>query len=132
MAKVTASVPPKQSLSFSDQKTRGQIYQFITIALLIWFVWWIIDNTATNMRDQNIEFGFKFLNTQAGFGIIQSLIDYSEESSYGRVFFVGLINNLVVAFVGCLLATILGFIVGVGRLSSNWCWLTTSNRHANL
>jgi general L-amino acid transport system permease protein len=120
MAKVTASAPPKQSFSFSDQKTRGQIYQFITIALLIWFVWWIIDNTATNMRDQNIEFGFKFLNTQAGFGIIQSLIDYSEESSYGRVFFVGLINTLVVAFVGCLLATILGFIVGVGRLSSNW------------
>jgi len=120
MAKVTASAPPKQSFSFSDQKTRGQIYQFITIALLIWFVWWIIDNTATNMRDQNIEFGFKFLNTQAGFGIIQSLIDYSEESSYGRVFFVGLLNTLVVAFIGCLLATILGFIVGVGRLSSNW------------
>lgn len=120
MAKVTASAPPKQSFSFSDQKTRGQIYQFITIALIIWFVWWIVDNTATNMRDQNIEFGFKFLNTQAGFGIIQSLIDYSEESSYGRVFFVGLINTLIVAFFGCLLATVLGFIVGVGRLSSNW------------
>ncbi len=120
MAKVTASAPPKQSFSFSDQKTRGQIYQFITIAILIWFVWWIVDNTATNMRDQNIKFGFEFLNTQAGFGIIQSLIDYSEESSYGRVFIVGLINTLVVAFIGCLLATILGFIVGVGRLSSNW------------
>jgi len=120
MAKVTASAPPKQSFSFSDQKTRGQIYQFITIAILIWFVWWIVDNTATNMRDQNIKFGFEFLKTQAGFGIIQSLIDYSEESSYGRVFLVGLINTLVVAFIGCLLATMLGFIVGVGRLSSNW------------
>ena len=120
MAKVTASAPPKKSFSFSDQKTRGQIYQVITISLLIWFVWWIVDNTASNMRDQNIEFGFEFLGTQAGFGIIQSLIDYSEESSYGRVFLVGLINTLVVAFIGCLLATLLGFIVGVGRLSNNW------------
>lgn len=120
MAKVAASAPPKQSFSFSDQKTRGQIYQAITIALLIWFVWWIVDNTATNMRDQNINFGFEFLGTQAGFGIIQSLIDYSEESSYGRVFLVGLINTLVVAFVGCLLATMVGFLVGVGRLSNNW------------
>jgi general L-amino acid transport system permease protein len=120
MAKVAASAPPKQSFSFSDQKTRGQIYQAITIALLIWFVWWIVDNTATNMRDQNINFGFEFLGTQAGFGIIQSLIDYSEESSYGRVFLVGLINTLVVAFVGCLLATMVGFLVGVGRLSHNW------------
>jgi general L-amino acid transport system permease protein len=120
MAKVAASAPPKQSFSFSHQKTRGQIYQAITIALLIWFVWWIVDNTATNMRDQNINFGFEFLGTQAGFGIIQSLIDYSEESSYGRVFLVGLINTLVVAFVGCLLATMVGFLVGVGRLSNNW------------
>jgi len=120
MAKVTTSAPPKQSFSFSDQKTRGQIYQFITISLLIWFVWWIVDNTASNMQDQGIEFGFGFLGTEAGFGIIQSLIDYSEESSYGRVFIVGLINTLVVAFLGCLLATLLGFIVGVGRLSSNW------------
>ena len=120
MAKVTASAPPKQSFSFSDQKTRGQIYQFITIALLIWFVWWIVDNTATNMNDQNIQFGFKFLGTEAGFGIIQSLVDYSEESSYGRVFVVGLLNTLVVAFLGCLLATVVGFAVGVGRLSSNW------------
>ena len=120
MAKVAASAPPKQSFSFSDQKTRGQIYQAITIALLIWFVWWIVDNTASNMRDQNINFGFEFLGTQAGFGIIQSLIDYTEESSYGRVFLVGLINTLVVAFVGCLLATMVGFLVGVGRLSNNW------------
>ena len=123
MAEVTRDTPvapPKQSFSFSDKKTRGQIYQLITIALLIWFVWWIVDNTSTNMRDQNINFGFEFLKTQAGFAIIQSLIDYSEESSYGRVFFVGLINTLVIAFIGCILATLLGFIVGVGRLSKNW------------
>lgn len=117
---VTTSAPPKQSFSFSDKKTRGQIYQVITIALLVWFVWWIVDNTSTNMREQNIKFGFEFLQTQAGFAIIQSLIDYSEKSSYGRVFLVGLINTLVIAFVGCILATLLGFLVGVGRLSKNW------------
>jgi len=120
MAEVTTSAPPKQSFSFSDKKTRGQIYQVITIALLVWFVWWIINNLSTNMDEQNIKFGFEFLNTQAGFGIIQSLIGYTEESSYGRVFLVGLLNTLLVAFVGCILATIVGFLVGVGRLSSNW------------
>ena len=120
MAEVTTSAPPKQSFSFSDKKTRGQIYQVITIALLVWFVWWIVDNARTNMADQNIRFGFEFLKTQAGFGIIQSLIGYTEESSYGRVFLVGLLNTLLVAFIGCILATIVGFMVGVGRLSSNW------------
>ncbi len=120
MAEPTVAPAPKQSLSLSDQKTRGQLYQVITVALIAWLIWTLVDNTATNMRDQNIEFGFEFLKTQSGFAIIQSLIEYSEASSYGRVFFVGLINTLLVAFVGCILATILGFIVGVGRLSHNW------------
>lgn len=118
--KPTAAPAQKQSLSLSDQKTRGQIYQVITIILIGWFIWTIIDNTASNMRDQNIKFGFEFLKTQSGFAIIQSLIDYGEKSSYGRVFLVGLLNTLLVAFIGCILATILGFLVGVGRLSNNW------------
>jgi general L-amino acid transport system permease protein len=120
MAKPTAAPVAKQSFSLSDQKTRGQVYQVITVALIAWFIWSIIDNTATNMQDQNIKFGFQFLSTQSGFAIIQSLIDYNEDSSYLRVFFVGLTNTLLVAFIGCILATIIGFLVGIGRLSHNW------------
>ncbi len=120
MAKPTTAPRSKQSFSLSDQKTRGQVFQAITLAVIAWFIWTLIDNTATNMRDQNIKFGFDFLSTQSGFAIIQSLIGYNEESSYLRVFFVGLLNTLLVAFVGCVLATIIGFLVGVGRLSSNW------------
>ena len=121
MAESTKTAPvAKQSFSLSDQKTRGQVTQLVTIGLIAWFIWSIISNTASNMAAQNIKFGFEFLDTQSGFAIIQSLIDYNEESSYGRVFFVGLANTLLIALIGCILATILGFIVGVGRLSNNW------------
>ncbi|GJL82210.1 MAG: amino acid ABC transporter permease [marine bacterium B5-7] len=121
MAEVQSNVPPKKGgFSLSDTKTRGLIYQALTIAMVVYGIWWIIDNAANNMAAQNIKFGFGFLTTQSGFGIIQSLIDYNESSSYGRVFFVGLLNTLIVALIGCILTTIIGFIVGVGRLSKNW------------
>lgn len=120
MAEAKSAPTQKQSFSLSDQKTRGQVTQVVTVGLIVWFIWSIISNTASNMNDQGIKFGFDFLNTQSGFAIITSLIDYNEESSYWRVFFVGLTNTLLIAFVGCILATILGFLVGIGRLSSNW------------
>jgi len=121
MAEIQSGAPPRQvGFSLSDKNTRGLIYQVLTIAGVVWAIWWIVDNTATNMEVRNIRFGFDFLRTEAGFGIIQSLINYSETSSYGRVFIVGLLNTLLVAIVGCILATLLGFIVGIGRLSRNW------------
>src|SRR5262249_59281741 len=61
-----------------------------------------------------------FLENAAGFGINQTLIPYTEADSYGRVFVVGLLNTLLVAAIGIVLATILGFVVGISRLSSNW------------
>src|SRR5690606_4840051 len=64
--------------------------------------------------------GFGFLDTTAGFGIIQTLIPYEEASSYGRAFIVGLLNTLLVAFIGIIVATILGFVIGIMRLSRNW------------
>lgn len=121
MADTHSGAPPRTGgISLSDKQTRGVVYQVLTIAMVVYAIWWIIDNTATNMEIRNIRFGFEFLSTEAGFGIIQSLIDYNESSSYGRVFLVGLLNTLIVAIVGCILATLLGFVVGVGRLSRNW------------
>ncbi|MCY4190369.1 MAG: ABC transporter permease subunit, partial [Rhodospirillaceae bacterium] len=72
------------------------------------------------MEKRNIGFGLDFLSIPAGFDIIQTLIPYTSSSSYSQAFFVSLINTLLVAIVGIFFATILGFIAGVARLSSNW------------
>ncbi|MBA1148963.1 amino acid ABC transporter permease [Ectothiorhodospiraceae bacterium WFHF3C12] len=80
----------------------------------------IVHNTLSNMREQGIASGFGFLDDTAGFGIAFSLIDYNADSTYARAFLVGLLNTLFVSGVGILLATLLGFIVGIARLSPNW------------
>ena len=77
-------------------------------------------NTIHNLERLNIASGFEFLNTNAGFTLIQSWITYDETGTYGRAFVVGLINTFYVAIIGIVLATMLGFLVGVARLSKNW------------
>jgi general L-amino acid transport system permease protein len=84
------------------------------------FGWFLFHNTQTNLQHRGITSGFGFLDNTAGFGITQHLIDYQESDSYGRVFWVGLLNTLLVSVIGIILATLLGFILGVARLSSNW------------
>jgi general L-amino acid transport system permease protein len=83
-------------------------------------VYWVGSNTVVNLAKQSTASGFDFLNYRAGFGISQTLVEYSEDSSYGRVLLVGLLNTLLVAACSILLATLLGFLIGVGRLSQNW------------
>ena len=80
----------------------------------------IVANTLANMESRGISTGFGFLSSEAGFGILQTLIPYSETSSFGRTFVVGLLNTLLVSVLGIVLATLLGFVIGVARLSSNW------------
>jgi general L-amino acid transport system permease protein len=78
-------------------------------------------NAGQNLARANIAHGFGFWNNTAGFDISQTLIDYSSSTStFGRAFWVGLLNTLLVAGIGCVIATILGFIVGIARLSRNW------------
>lgn len=78
-------------------------------------------NAAQNLARANIAHGFGFWNNTAGFDISQTLIDYSSSTStFGRAFWVGLLNTLLVAGIGCVLATILGFFIGIARLSQNW------------
>lgn len=104
-----------------DPDKRAIIYQAIVLIVLAWFVWSIINNTATNMEQRGLASGFGFLTSTAGFGIISTpFVPYTEESGYGTVFLVGLVNTIIIAFVGCVLALFLGFIVGIARLSSNW------------
>jgi len=92
----------------------------LLVSVIAGFGWYLFHNTSANLQRQGIASGFDFLNSTAGFGIIMTLIEYSEESTYGRAFWVGLANTLVMSAIGIVLATIIGFIVGVARLSSNW------------
>ena len=82
--------------------------------------WSAVSNAVDNLARAKIASGFGFWDNTAGFDICQTLIEYSTTSTYGRAFWVGLINTLLVAGIGIVLATILGFIVGIARLSKNW------------
>ena len=110
-----------KSSFINDPKVRGLFYQIVLIAIIVFFVWQIVQNTVANLERQNIASGLGFLSNTAGFGIIQSfLIDYSEVSSYGTALLVGVYNTILVAVVGIIFATVLGFLIGIARLSNNW------------
>jgi len=114
---------PKPSIFHSilyDPTIRGRVFQAVILIALAAFGAWIIHNTATNLRAANIGFGFDFLKARAGFDIAQKPIDYTIDSTHGRAFFVGLINTVIVAVLGIIFATTIGFLVGVARLSKNW------------
>ncbi len=116
----SAQEAPKVAL-FNDPKIRSWIFQIVLIAVIAWALWGMISNAAINLEKQGIAGGFGFLSNEAGFAInFSPFIDYSETSSYGTVFGVGLQNTLVIAFFGIFFATILGFALGVARLSTNW------------
>ena len=116
----SAGPPPSTTKPWNDPKVRSIFYQAVLLILVVSFGMYIFGNTAANLERQGIATGFGFLETTAGFGIITHLIDYSESSSYGRAFVVGLLNTLLMAFTGIVAATIIGVIVGVSRLSKNW------------
>ncbi|MFN3130748.1 amino acid ABC transporter permease [Roseibium sp.] len=119
MEQDSAGAPARASL-VNDPKVRGLFYQALLIAALIFFGYFIVTNTVANLERQNIASGWGFLENTAGFGIIQSLVPYAETSTYGQAIFVGFLNTLMVAVVGIFFATIIGFVVGIARLSNNW------------
>jgi general L-amino acid transport system permease protein len=114
--------PPQRLLPawFYRPEVRQFLYQAALLAALAFVLWWVANNVAANLRRQNIASGFDFLGRNAGFDVSQSLIEYSNASTYGRAFFVGLLNTLLVAVIGIVLATVIGVLVGIARLSSNW------------
>lgn len=103
-----------------DPFVRSIFFQIVTIIIFVAVVWFIANNVATNLARSNTASGYGFLNSRAGFDIGDTLIAYSSDSTYGRALVVGFLNTLVVAITGIITATIIGFIVGVGRLSNNW------------
>ena len=110
----------KRSSWLYDQRVRGLTYQILLLAVIAALAWAGTDNAVANMRARGIPMGFGFLYDVAGFDINLHLISYSNLSTYGRAFWVGLLNTLLIAVVCIPLATLLGFAIGVARLSPNW------------
>lgn len=120
MSDLEPGLKPSKPAVWNDPKYRAIFFQVVFALGLIYFIVSIVHNTLVNMEARGISTGFAFLSEKAGFGIMQSLVEYTEQSSYGRTFVVGLLNTLLVAALGIFLATILGFVMGVARLSNNW------------
>jgi general L-amino acid transport system permease protein len=118
-ARTGGDAEPKVSLLYNPA-LRSYAYQAITIVVIVWAVWYAWTNAAANLARANMTAGFGFLNSRAGFDIAQTLITYTSDSTYFRALQVGLVNTLVVAFFGIITATIVGLLIGIGRLSPNW------------
>jgi general L-amino acid transport system permease protein len=101
-------------------EVRRLAFQVAVLGAVVFIAYWVVNNVAENLRRQNIASGFDFLGRTSGFDVAQSLIEYSNVSTYGRAFWVGFLNTVLVAGLGIVAATLLGFIIGIARLSSNW------------
>src|SRR5438045_8801391 len=97
----------------------GSALQILFVAALTWIAYEIVANARAKLQAQRITSGFGFLNNTAGFDVSQSLIPYSGSDTYTRVFLVGLLNTLLVSIIGIFFATVIGFLVALGRLSPN-------------
>jgi general L-amino acid transport system permease protein len=116
-----ASARPAPVVFYNDPRVRSIAYQVALGAVGVFLVYGAASNAIENLARARIASGFGFWDQTAGFDISQTLIEYSSRgSTYGRAFWVGLLNTLLVAGIGIVLATILGFVVGISRLSSNW------------
>ena len=120
----TVAETPKSSFRLGmliyDTRYRSITIQVIVLFLVFLFVSWLVDNTIQNLAAKDKDINFNFLWNRAGYDIDQQLIPYTNDSTHGRAAVIGLLNTLVVAFFGCILATIIGVFAGVLRLSNNW------------
>jgi general L-amino acid transport system permease protein len=118
--------PPSQFVSKLQRALGGRagwggfVLQILFVAVLAWISYEIVANARANLQAQHITAGFGFLQNTAGFDVSQNLIPYTGSDTYTRVFLVGLLNTLLVSLIGIFFATLIGFIVALGRLSPNW------------
>ena len=110
----------------------GFFVQILFVAALAWIGYEIVANARANLQSQRITAGFGFLNNTAGFDVSQNLIPYSGSDTYTRVFLVGLLNTLLVSVIGIFFASIIGFMVALGRLSPNWLLARISGAYVEL
>lgn len=105
---------------YNNPDNRAIIYQVLALVLIFLVTYFVINNMFVNIEKRGINTGFEFLGSEAGFGILQSLIEYDESDTHGKVFIVGLLNTILVSVIGIIFATIIGLLVGIGRLSKNF------------
>ena len=110
----------------------GFVLQILFVAALAWICYEIVANARANLQAQRITAGFGFLANTAGFDVSQNLIPYSGSDPYTRVFLVGLLNTLLVSIIGIFFATVIGFLVALGRLSPNWLLSRISGGYVEL
>ncbi|MEH2542311.1 MULTISPECIES: amino acid ABC transporter permease [unclassified Bradyrhizobium] len=130
--------PPSQLLPRLQRALGGRagwsgfVLQLLFVAALAWISYEIVANARANLQAQRITAGFGFLANNAGFDVSQSLIPYSGSDPYTRVFVVGLLNTLLVSVIGIFFATLIGFLVALGRLSPNWLLARISGGYVEL
>jgi general L-amino acid transport system permease protein len=110
----------------------GFAFQILFVAVLAWIGYEIVANARANLESQRIASGFGFLSNNAGFDVSMTLIPYSGSDPYTRVFLVGLLNTLLVSILGIFFATVIGFLVALGRLSPNWLLSRISGGYVEL
>ncbi|OHV89499.1 amino acid ABC transporter permease [Mesorhizobium sp. ORS 3428] len=111
---------PSRGSFINDPKIRSLFFQALVVVLLVGSIYWIVNNVIDNLQRLHIASGFQFLRGRAGFDISDTPIAYTSDSTYFRALVVGLLNTVIVAVAGIITATIIGFVIGIGRLSHNW------------
>jgi general L-amino acid transport system permease protein len=122
MAETETAPQPKAALrlSWTDKRFRGLIWQVLVVGAVAGLIFWLWRNTVYNLDARRITTGFAFLGREAGMPLADSVIPYKPSDTYLRALGVGVLNTLRVALVGVVLATILGTLIGIARLSKNW------------
>ena len=126
MAGRSLSQVPGRVPFYRDVKVLAILAQIAFVILLGLFFWFLYSNMISGLRRSNIPLGFDFLRLTAGFAISESAIPYQPTDTYARALLVGIVNTLRVSVIGIILATLLGLLVGIGRLSSNWLLRTVA------
>ena len=135
---IEARAPPSQFVFKLRRALGGQAgwsgfaFQIVFVAALLWIGFEIVANARANLQSQRITSGLGFLENTAGFDVSQTLIPYSGSDSYSRVFLVGLLNTLLVSVIGIFFATLIGFLIALGRLSPNWLLSRISGGYVEL
>ncbi len=127
MAKSSSAHPSKRARPvekfdfFHDERVRSVFYQLVTALIVGWLCWYLFSNTAENLASRGMSSGFDFLSSSAGFDVDFKLVDYTPGiGTYGDIFIIGALNTLFISLLAIVLSTLLGFVLGVLRLSNNW------------
>jgi general L-amino acid transport system permease protein len=131
VVETAGAAKPRTALLYNP-KFRGVLYQVVLCLVIGFLAWAAIDNAADNLQRAKVASGFGFWENTAGFDISQTLIAYTVTSTYGRAFWVGLLNTLLIAALGIVFATMLGFAIGIAQLSKNWLVARLSRGYVEL